>query len=178
MGVVVKGKEEKKTLQPKKSAKRWQDLQEDNEPAPLESMWPSVSVSNKNYESDEEESLPKATSFWPSRQKAEIESTEAASYMPSRQKEKQKEDDSSLSSMWPSRQNEEQKEEESSLSSMWRSKNKNNNQKKNKKLVVLEKYSDDNEDDDGAEIDWLNLPVNKPVIAKKEKPFQKQNFMP
>ena len=61
---------------------------------------------------------------------------------------------------------------------MWPSKNKNNNQKKNKKLVVLEKYSDDNEDDDGAEIDWLNLPVKKPVVAKKEKPFQKQNFMP
>ena len=60
---------------------------------------------------------------------------------------------------------------------MWPSKNK---EKKSKKApVVLEDYSDDNEND-GEEIDWLNLPVKKPVLKKFEKPklvSQKQNFM-
>lgn len=42
--------------------------------------------------------------------------------------------------------------------------------KKTKKDIVLEKFSDDNEDD-GDDIDWLNLPVKKPVEIKKEKPI-------
>ena len=57
---------------------------------------------------------------------------------------------------------------------MWPSKNK---EKKNKKQVVLEQYSDD-DGNDGDDIDWLNLPVKKPAVSKKEKPVQKQNFMP
>lgn len=56
---------------------------------------------------------------------------------------------------------------------MWPSKNK---EKKNKKQVVLEQYSDDDGND--GDIDWLNLPVKKPAVSKKEKPVQKQNFMP
>lgn len=50
---------------------------------------------------------------------------------------------------------------------MWPSQNAN--QKKNKKAVVLEQYSDDDEDE-GDDVDWLNLPVKKPFVTKEAKP--------
>ena len=61
---------EKKVLKPTKSVKRWQDAaaEEEDEPAPLDSMWPSVSVSNANFkQEDSEDDQSKVASFWPSK---------------------------------------------------------------------------------------------------------------